>query len=79
MAELDALLAAQPVAHALSFALEAALVQWLAARAGQPVWQWLGVPAPAAGGAHGVFAAHHGAGRGGRVPARAATLPGFSC
>lgn len=46
--ELDALLAAHPVSHALSFALEAALVQWLAARAGQPVWQWLGVPAPAA-------------------------------
>lgn len=45
--ELDALLAAHPVAHALSFALEAALVQWLAARAGQPVWQWLGVPPPA--------------------------------
>ena len=45
--DLDALLAAQPVAHALSFALEAALVQWLAAQAGQPVWQWLGVPAPA--------------------------------
>ncbi|WP_210521453.1 enolase C-terminal domain-like protein [Hymenobacter terricola] len=47
LAELDALLAEQPVAHALSFALEAALVQWLAARAGQPVWQWLGVPPPA--------------------------------
>ncbi|MFC6225366.1 enolase C-terminal domain-like protein [Hymenobacter artigasi] len=46
--ELDALLAAHPVAHALSFALEAALVQWLAACAGQPVWQWLGVPPPAA-------------------------------
>ena len=46
--ELDALLATEPVAHALSFALEAALVRWLAARAGQPVWQWLGVPAPAA-------------------------------
>ena len=46
--DLDALLGAHPVAHALSFALEAALVQWLAARAGQPVWQWLGVPAPAA-------------------------------
>ena len=45
--ELHALLLAQPVAHALSFALEAALVQWLAARAGQPVWQWLGVPPPA--------------------------------
>ncbi|OGX81397.1 hypothetical protein BEN47_05420 [Hymenobacter lapidarius] len=48
LAALDALLAATPVAHALGFALEAALVQWLAARAGQPVWQWLGVPAPAA-------------------------------
>ena len=48
LAELDALLATQPVAHALSFALEAALVQWLAARAGQPVWRWLGVPPPAA-------------------------------
>ncbi|UOQ96345.1 dipeptide epimerase [Hymenobacter sp. 5317J-9] len=46
--ELDQLLASQPVAHALSFALEAALVQWLAAQAGQPVWQWLGVPPPAA-------------------------------
>lgn len=48
LADLDALLAAHPVAHALSFGLEAALVQWLAARAGQPVWQWLGVPPPAA-------------------------------
>ena len=48
LAELDALLAAHPVAHALSFGLEAALVQWLAARAGQSVWHWLGVPAPAA-------------------------------
>jgi L-alanine-DL-glutamate epimerase-like enolase superfamily enzyme len=48
LAELDALLAAHPVAHALSFALEAALVQWLAACTGQPVWQWLGVPPPAA-------------------------------
>ena len=47
LTELDALLAAHPVAHALGFALEAALVQWLAARAGQPVWQYLGVPAPA--------------------------------
>lgn len=46
--ELDALLAAHPVSHALGFAIEAALVQWLAACAGQPVWQWLGVPAPAA-------------------------------
>lgn len=48
LSDLDALLAAQPVAHALSFALEAALVQWLAAQAGQPVWQWLDVPPPAA-------------------------------
>ena len=47
LAELDALLAAHPVAHALGFALEAALAQWLAACAGQPLWQWLGVPAPA--------------------------------
>ena len=47
LAELDALLAAHPVAHALSFGLEAALVQWLAACARQPVWQYLGVPAPA--------------------------------
>ena len=48
LAELDALLATHPVAHALSFALEAALAHWLAACAGQPVWQWLGVPPPAA-------------------------------
>ena len=47
LAGLHALLAAHPVAHALSFALESGLVQWLAARAGQPVWQWLGVPRPA--------------------------------
>jgi len=46
--ELTALLAAHPVAHALRFALEAALTHCLAARAGQPVWQWLGVPRPAA-------------------------------
>lgn len=45
---LAALLAAHPVAHALSFALEAALTHCLAARAGQPVWQFLGVPRPAA-------------------------------
>ncbi|OGX89682.1 hypothetical protein [Hymenobacter coccineus] len=32
--DLDALLGAHPVAQALSFALEAALVQWLAGRAG---------------------------------------------
>ena len=47
LAELDELLAARPVAHALSFALEAALTHWLAARAGQPVWQLLGALAPA--------------------------------
>ena len=47
LAELDSLLAACPVAPALSFGLEAALMQWLAAGAGQPVWQYLGVPAPA--------------------------------
>ncbi|GAB3844656.1 dipeptide epimerase [Hymenobacter terrigena] len=47
LSALDALLATHPVAHALSFALESALVQWLAACAGQPVWQWLGVPPPA--------------------------------
>ena len=46
LADLDALLAARPVAHALAFAIESALVQWLAARAGQPVWQWLGVVPP---------------------------------
>ena len=46
--DLDTLLAAQPVAHALSFGLEAALVHWLAQCAGVPVWQWLHVPAPAA-------------------------------
>ena len=48
LADLAALLAAAPVAHALSFALESALTHWLAARAGQPVWQFLGVPPPAA-------------------------------
>ena len=47
LAELDTLLAACPVAPALSFGLEAALIQWLAAGAGLPVWQYLGVPAPA--------------------------------
>jgi len=41
------LLAARPVAHALRFALESALTHCLAARDGQPVWKWLGVPAPA--------------------------------
>ena len=45
--DLTTLLTAQPVAHALRFALEAALTHCLAARAGQPVWQWLGVPPPA--------------------------------
>ncbi|WP_345238320.1 enolase C-terminal domain-like protein [Hymenobacter saemangeumensis] len=44
--KLDALLARLPVARSLSFALESALVHWLAARAGVPVWQWLGVPPP---------------------------------
>ncbi|RZL14598.1 MAG: dipeptide epimerase [Hymenobacter sp.] len=44
--DLTALLAARPVAHALRFALESALTHCLAARAEQPVWQWLGVPAP---------------------------------
>jgi len=47
LADLTALLAARPVAHALRFALESALTHCLAARAGQPVWQWLGVPPPA--------------------------------
>ncbi len=47
LAELVELLAANPVAHALRFALEAALTHCLAARAGQPVWQLLGVPQPA--------------------------------
>jgi L-alanine-DL-glutamate epimerase-like enolase superfamily enzyme len=48
LSALDELLAAQPVAHALSFALEAALTHWLAARAKQSVWQVLGLSAPAA-------------------------------
>ncbi|MBC6697959.1 enolase C-terminal domain-like protein [Hymenobacter puniceus] len=47
-AALHEFLAGQPVAHALRFALESAVVHWAAARAGRPVWQWLGVPAPAA-------------------------------
>ncbi|HLK97300.1 MAG TPA: dipeptide epimerase [Hymenobacter sp.] len=47
-AELQDLLAAQPPAHALRFALESAFVHWEAAQAGQPVWQWLGLPEPAA-------------------------------
>ncbi|MDO7887083.1 enolase C-terminal domain-like protein [Hymenobacter cheonanensis] len=46
--DLTTLLAARPVAHALRFALEAALTHCLAAQAGQPVWQWLGVPEPSA-------------------------------
>ena len=45
--DLAALLAAQPVAHALAFALESALTHCLAARAAQPVWQLLRVPRPA--------------------------------
>jgi len=45
--DLTALLAARPVAQALRFALEAALTHCLAARVGQPVWQWLGVSEPA--------------------------------
>ena len=48
LAALDELLRAVPVAHALSFALEAALTHRLAAAAGQPVWHYLGVPRPAA-------------------------------
>ena len=48
LAAFDALLLRQPVAHALRFALEAALTHALAAQAGQPVWAFLGVPAPAA-------------------------------
>jgi L-alanine-DL-glutamate epimerase-like enolase superfamily enzyme len=47
LAELAELLTAHPVAHALRFALEAALTHCLAAKAGQPVWQLLGVPKPA--------------------------------
>lgn len=47
-AELHELLAEQSVAHALRFALESAWVHWAAARAGQPVWAWLGVPEPEA-------------------------------
>lgn len=47
LAELTELLAAHPVAHALRFAFEAALTHCLAAKAGQPVWQLLGVPEPA--------------------------------
>lgn len=48
LAELTSFLALHAPAHALRFALESAWVHWEAARAGQPVWQWLGVPAPAA-------------------------------
>jgi L-alanine-DL-glutamate epimerase-like enolase superfamily enzyme len=47
LAELTELLEAHPVAHALRFALEAALTHCLAAKAKQPVWQLLGVPEPA--------------------------------
>jgi L-alanine-DL-glutamate epimerase-like enolase superfamily enzyme len=47
LAELTELLEAHPVAHALRFALEAALTHCLAAKAEQPVWQLLGVPEPA--------------------------------
>ncbi|SHL48834.1 dipeptide epimerase [Hymenobacter psychrotolerans] len=46
--ELQELLAVQQPAHALRFALESAWVHLQAAQAGQPVWQWLGAPAPAA-------------------------------
>jgi L-alanine-DL-glutamate epimerase-like enolase superfamily enzyme len=47
LAELTELLATHPVAHALRFALEAALTHCLAAKVEQPVWQLLGVPEPA--------------------------------
>jgi L-alanine-DL-glutamate epimerase-like enolase superfamily enzyme len=46
LADLTTLLATRPVAHALRFALESALTHCLAARAGRPVWHWLGVPPP---------------------------------
>ncbi|QIX62630.1 dipeptide epimerase [Hymenobacter sp. BT18] len=46
--ELAALLQAHPVAQALRFAVEAAYLHHQALRLGQPVWQYLGVPAPAA-------------------------------
>lgn len=47
LAELEALLAAHPPAHALRFALESAYVHREAARLGQTVPALLGVPAPA--------------------------------
>ncbi|RSK36253.1 dipeptide epimerase [Hymenobacter metallilatus] len=46
--ELTIFLSQQQPAHALRFALEAAFVHREAARTGQTVPQWLGVPAPAA-------------------------------
>lgn len=46
--ELDELLGQHPVAHALSFALESALVHWEAARTGRTVAAVLGLPEPAA-------------------------------
>ncbi|WP_426490796.1 dipeptide epimerase [Hymenobacter sp. 102] len=46
--ELTAFLHQHQPAHALRFALESAFVHWQAARRGQTVPQWLGVPAPAA-------------------------------
>ena len=46
LSDLATLLAAHPVAYALRFALESALTHYLAARAAQPVWLWLGVPEP---------------------------------
>jgi L-Ala-D/L-Glu epimerase len=46
--ELTAFLKQYQPAHALRFAVESAFVHWEAARRGQTVPQWLGVPAPAA-------------------------------
>ncbi|WP_045689010.1 dipeptide epimerase [Hymenobacter sp. AT01-02] len=46
--ELTEFLSVRPPAHALRFALESALVHWEAARAGQSVAAWLGLPLPAA-------------------------------
>ncbi|MCA8829218.1 dipeptide epimerase [Hymenobacter pini] len=48
IAELTAFLQQHQPSHALRFALESAFVHWEAARVGQTVPQWLGVPAPAA-------------------------------
>ncbi|MBX0291963.1 dipeptide epimerase [Hymenobacter sp. HSC-4F20] len=48
LSELTSFLHQHAPAHALRFALESAWVHWEAARAGQTVAQWLGVPAPAA-------------------------------